>query len=122
MISHWLNHLDVYYGTIYKSIYRCYHILEASAVTRLRAMAVFEPEGRPNCLPMKSPADMSFPISTLVLIPSPFSMYTTSSVATFPDAPLAYGQPPRPATEESTALIPIYLHAEKPIMSINNCD
>jgi len=27
-------------------------------------------------------------------------MYTTSSVATFPEAPLTYGQPPRPATEE----------------------
>jgi len=76
-------------------------------VTRLRAMAVFEPDGRPKCLLMKSPADMSFPRSTLVFTPSPLSMYTTSSVATFPEAPLAYGQPPRPETEESTALIPI---------------
>lgn len=28
----------------------------------------------------------------------PFSMYTTSSVATLPVAPWAYGQPPSPAT------------------------
>ena len=31
-----------------------------------------------------------------------FNIYNTSSVATFPDAPLAYGQPPNPATDEST--------------------
>ena len=36
-----------------------------------------------------------------VFIPMPLSIYKTSSVATFPVAPLAYGQPPRPATEVS---------------------
>ncbi len=35
-----------------------------------------------------------------------YSMYTTSSVETFPEAPTAYGQPPSPATEESIVLIP----------------
>lgn len=43
-----------------------------------------------------------------VWIPRPCSMYTTSSVATFPEAPWAYGQPPSPATDESTTLIPFY--------------
>ena len=84
----------------------CY-ILEESAATRFKAMAVFEPDGRPKWLLMKFPADMTFAKSTLVFIPSPWSMYTTSSVATFPVAPLAYGHPPKPATEESIVLIPI---------------
>ncbi|KAJ0947097.1 hypothetical protein HanRHA438_Chr01g0011371 [Helianthus annuus] len=50
---------------------------------------------------------MSFLRSTLVFTPSPLSIYTTSSVATLPVAPFAYGQPPRPDTDESTTLIPI---------------
>src|SRR2546428_13069426 len=37
--------------------------------------------------------------STPVLMPRPCSMYTTSSVATLPEAPAAYGHPPTPATE-----------------------
>ena len=37
----------------------------------------------------------------------PCSMYTTSSVATFPLAPGAYGHPPNPATELSTTPTPI---------------
>jgi hypothetical protein len=53
-----------------------------------------------------SPASITFSKSTPVSIPIPFNMYTTSSVATLPDAPLAYGQPPRPATDESTTEIP----------------
>src|SRR6266513_1876337 len=44
--------------------------------------------------------------STPVLMPSPCSMYTTSSVATLPEAPAAYGQPPRPATEASNVATP----------------
>ena len=32
----------------------------------------------------------------------------TSSVATFPDAPFAYGHPPSPATDASTVRIPFY--------------
>ena len=43
-----------------------------------------------------------------VFMPSPFSKYTTSSVATLPLAPCAYGQPPRPAMLLSTTLTPIY--------------
>jgi len=82
-------------------------MLEASLVTRFKAMAVFEVEGLPKWLLIKSPANRSFPRSTLVFTPTPFNMYTTSSVATFPEAPLAYGHPPSPATEESTMLIPI---------------
>lgn len=42
-----------------------------------------------------------------VSIPRPCSIYKTSSVETLPDAPLAYGHPPRPATEESTTETPI---------------
>ena len=46
-------------------------------------------------------------ISIPVFIPIPDSMYKTSSVATLPVAPLAKGQPPRPATEESMTETPI---------------
>lgn len=44
--------------------------------------------------------------STPVLMPIPCNMYTTSSVGTLPEAPLAYGHPPSPATEESTIATP----------------
>jgi len=81
---------------------------EAFAVTLLSAVVALEPDWRPRCLQMNSPAAITLPRSTPVLIPNPLSMYTTSSVATFPDAPFAYGQPPRPATEESTMLTPIW--------------
>lgn len=40
-------------------------------------------------------------------------MYTTSSVETFPDAPFAYGHPPRPATDASTVLISFYMKKEE---------
>lgn len=93
----------------------CY-ILEASAVIRFKAMAVFEPDVRPKWSFMKFPADMTFAKSTLVFIPSPWSMYTTSSVATFPEAPFAYGHPPKPATEESIVLIPICLKRKKQLI------
>lgn len=83
------------------------HLLALEATFR-NAIATFEAEGRPKCLEMKSPANISFSRSTLVFTPIPFSIYTTSSVATFPEAPLAYGQPPRPETEESTVPIPIW--------------
>ena len=45
---------------------------------------------------------MSIPVD----IPIPFNIYRTSSVATFPLAPLAYGQPPSPATAESMEEMP----------------
>jgi hypothetical protein len=40
-------------------------------------------------------------------MPRPFIRYTTSSLATLPVAPFAYGQPPSPATEQSNVAIPI---------------
>lgn len=46
------------------------------------------------------------------LIPSPSNMYNTSSVATLPLAPLAYGHPPRPAVELSTTDTPICMQAQ----------
>lgn len=81
--------------------------LEAQNAVLLKAVATLESEGRPKCFLIKSPANMSFLRSTLVFTPSPLSIYTTSSVATLPLAPLAYGQPPRPDTDESTTLIPV---------------
>ena len=39
-------------------------------------------------------------------IPKSSHIYTTSSVETFPDAPLAYGHPPIPATLLSIIFIP----------------
>src|SRR6267143_4986916 len=53
-----------------------------------------------------SPISTSRSRSTPVLTPSPCSMYTTSSVATLPEAPTAYGQPPSPATEASNVATP----------------
>src|SRR5438128_7656542 len=51
--------------------------------------------------------------STPVLMPRPCSMYTTSSVATLPEAPAAYGQPPSPATEASNVATPISSAAQR---------
>jgi hypothetical protein len=45
-------------------------------------------------------------ISMPVRMPIPLSIYTTSSVATLPVAPLAYGQPPTPPTAESITEMP----------------
>src|SRR5438445_13815863 len=44
------------------------------------------------------PISTSWSRSTPVLMPRPCRMYTTSSVATLPEAPAAYGHPPIPAT------------------------
>ena len=52
------------------------------------------------------------------LIPSPSNMYNTSSVATLPLAPLAYGHPPRPAVELSTTDTPICMQAQNTVMSV----
>ncbi|KAL2712751.1 uncharacterized protein V1478_017706 [Vespula squamosa] len=38
--------------------------------------------------------------------PCPCKRYSKSSVATFPEAPAAYGHPPSPAMEESNILMP----------------
>lgn len=50
-----------------------------------------------------------------VLISIPLSMYTTSSVATFPEAPGAYGHPPKPPMDESITDMPIYLKIKSTI-------
>src|SRR3546814_9232713 len=68
---------------------------------------------RPTLLPLSRPssADSQCPVaasaarSTPVCMPMPCSMYSTSSLATLPLAPLAYGQPPVPATAASTTQI-----------------
>lgn len=44
----------------------------------------------------------SIPVCT----PNPSNIYSTSSVATFPPAPGAYGQPPSPETAESMTVTP----------------
>jgi hypothetical protein len=61
-----------------------------------------------------------FSISTPVLTPIPFSIYNTSSVATLPLAPKAYGQPPNPAQLESITLIPCSSALYYRIFLINN--
>jgi len=48
----------------------------------------------PSALVISCAASRSLVMSTPVSMPSPCIMYTTSSVATLPVAPLAYGQPP----------------------------
>lgn len=54
---------------------------------------------------MKCPTSTILFRSIPVDNPIPWSKKRTSSVATFPEAPVAYGQPPKPATEESITLI-----------------
>ena len=61
-------------------------------------------------------------ISHTVSKPIPCIMYTTSSLATFPDALCAYGHPPRPLTEASIVRTPscVYYkgHHKKHYMSL----
>ena len=52
--------------------------------------------------------ESSSSMSIFVSMPKPCNMYTTSSVATLPDAPGEYGQPPSPLTLESTEATPCY--------------
>ena len=59
----------------------------------LSAWATLDPEGLPMWLQIYRPAEISLCKSTPHSIFSPFSMYTTSSVATLPLAPAAYGHP-----------------------------
>src|SRR5690606_7970767 len=54
-----------------------------------RAFATREPLGRPRILLMRCPAATSKSRSIPVSMPKPLSMYTTSSLATLPVAPLA---------------------------------
>src|SRR4051812_22409411 len=55
------------------------------------ARATLEFDIRPRATEMNSPASMTLSRSTPVSMPSPFSMYTTSSVATFPGGSLGVG-------------------------------
>ena len=62
---------------------------------------------RPIWRTIQSPARTTCAKSTPECTPSPSSMYTTSSVATLPEAPgPAKGQPPSPPTEESMVATP----------------
>ena len=61
---------------------------------------------RPSFRLIQSDTPINARRSTPVSTPEPCSMYTTSSVATFPVAPTAYGQPPSPLTDESTTATP----------------
>src|SRR5574344_611039 len=64
------------------------------------ARATREPLGRPRKSLMNWPASISLSKSMPVSMPMPCSMNTTSSFATFPVAPFAYGQPPKPETDD----------------------
>ncbi|OMH84315.1 hypothetical protein AX774_g2163 [Zancudomyces culisetae] len=71
----------------------------------------FNRYGLPSSLDIHTPVLTSSSRSIPVENPRPSNKYTTSSVATFPLAPLAYGQPPSPATDESTTLTPMLTDA-----------
>src|SRR6187397_1243099 len=86
---------------------RRWHVVyHAAFVLAESARATRDSVGRPSTPQMKSPAAISFAMSTPVSIPRPSSMYSTSSLATLPVAPFAYGQPPSPATELSNVATP----------------
>src|SRR5450830_704602 len=72
---------------------------------RMALPARLEPLRPRNC-EMNWPASTTMSRSTPVSTPSPCIMYSTSSVATLPVAPLAYGQPPSPDTDEWKILMP----------------
>jgi hypothetical protein len=69
------------------------HYLETLFVLLIKANAALDLVSRFNVFIMKELASIILFISTFVLIPKEFNKYKTSSVATFPDAPEAYGQP-----------------------------
>src|SRR5580765_6835671 len=87
---------------------RRWHVVvyHAAFVLAESARATRDSVGRPSTPQMKSPAAISFAMSTPVSMPRPSSMYSTSSLATLPVAPFAYGQPPSPATELSYVATP----------------
>lgn len=60
----------------------------------IKAAPALELVGLPNFSEIQFPVSTKPFISIFVSIPIPWSMYTTSSVATFPLAPGANGQPP----------------------------
>lgn len=70
------------------------------------AVAALDRGGLSNCFEIYDDAPSNKSRSTPVLTPIPSSIYTTSSVATFPLAPGAYGQPPRPDTDVSNTVMP----------------
>ena len=60
------------------------------------------PTSRCASAPARDELSKSIPVST----PMPCSMYTRSSVARFPEAPGAYGQPPSPPIDASKVVMP----------------
>jgi hypothetical protein len=92
----------------------------------MMALPALELDGRSKILHMNSDASVSLSKSIPVVRPNPCNMYTKSSVATLPVAPLAYGHPPNPAADESIVRIsksnatkilfnacPLYKNSEK---------
>ena len=69
-----------------------FQIIDSQSEER-SARATLDPVGLPMWLQIYRPAEISLCKSTPHSIFSPFSMYTTSSVATLPLAPAAYGHP-----------------------------
>ena len=86
------------------------HFAKISLVARMLGrenLIAREEVDRPSAAQMKAPASTSASRSMPVSMPMPCNMNTTSSVATLPVAPLAYGHPPKPATDESYCHTPI---------------
>ena len=67
--------LQLLSGTEYHGKFLKPQSFEAFAVTLLSAVAALEPDWRPKCLQMNSPAAITLPRSTPVLIPNPLSMH-----------------------------------------------
>src|SRR5690349_15331931 len=61
--------------------------LDARRLHRRHALLTLEEGSRPSTPKIQRPISMSFARSTPVCAPSPFSRYTTSSVARLPEAP-----------------------------------
>src|SRR5690606_33490190 len=72
--------------------------LSARAHEAIRARVTLLPVSRPSRAASQRPVSLSASRSMPVSIPMPRSIYATSSLATFPVAPRAYGQPPVPET------------------------
>src|SRR5690606_7620450 len=78
----------------------------AAPCPRGSAWATLLPLVRPSSAASQRPVSTRRSRSMPVSMPRPWSMYATSSLATLPLAPVAYGQPPVPDTEESTTATP----------------
>src|SRR5690606_16998786 len=80
--------------------------LAGSVHEAANAFPVLLPVSRPSRSLSQCPVAARAGRSMPVAIPIPCNIYTTSSLATLPLAPCAYGQPPVPATAESTTRTP----------------